>query len=95
MLDATTYDVYVLGLTASSRGKLDWSLDGGAAFISGQDWYSSNLTYNVTKNGTLTVAAAGRHLLRATVNGKNASSSAYNMNFTCVVLIAQTLSSET
>lgn len=94
VLKVGTYDVVVLGVTAGTRGILDWSCD-GVNFITGQDWYSAAATYNVVKTGTLVISASGRHLIRATVNGKNASSSNYVLSVTAIILIAQTLATET
>lgn len=95
LLKAGTYDVYVLGVTANNRGKLDWAIDGGAAFISGQDWYNGSTQQNIIKTGTCTIGADGRHILSATVNTKNASSSNYFMVITAVWFVGQSQSSET
>lgn len=94
MLKSGVYDVYVLGITANNRGKIDWSLDGGTPFISGQDWYNVATQQNITKTGTLTVASSGRHRLRATVNGKNGSSSNYFVVITAVWINAQVQTTE-
>lgn len=80
-LSAGTYTLDVLGLTANSRGLIDWYIDGVLA-VSGQDWYSSGLTYNVRKTATVTVGSAGGHVLRGVINGKNGSSSDYQMLLT-------------
>jgi hypothetical protein len=80
-LAAGTYTFEVLGLTANSRGIIDWTL-GGSALVTGQDWYSAALTYNVIKSNSVTVATSGVYTLRGTVNGKNASSTAYQMLLT-------------
>jgi hypothetical protein len=90
-----TYDVYVLGVTANNRGKIDWALDGGAAFISAQDWYNGSTQQNIIKTGTVTISASGRHLLSATINGKNGSSSGYYMVFTAIWFVAQSQTTET
>jgi hypothetical protein len=82
LLEDGTYSFYVLGRTANTRGKIDWSLD-GVVFSSGQDWYSSSSTSNVTKVVTgITVATSGWHILLGTINGKNGSSSDYDMRLT-------------
>jgi hypothetical protein len=78
---AGTYTVYWLGRTSDNVGQIDWSLD-GVNFETGQDWYSAATTYNVIKSASLTIAEDGYHVLRGTVNGKNASSSGYNINLT-------------
>lgn len=93
-LKAGTYDVFVLGCSYNDRGIIDWSLN-GVNFIAGQDWYSAGLVYNVVKTGTLTVGTSGRHLLKATVNGKNASSSSYYAIITAIWFVAQSQSAET
>jgi hypothetical protein len=80
-LAAGTYTFEVLGLTANSRGIIDWTL-GGVALVTGQDWYSAALTYNVIKSNSVTVATSGVYTLRGTINGKNASSTAYQMLLT-------------
>jgi hypothetical protein len=94
LLKAGTYDVFVLGITANNRGIIDWSMD-GSNFISGQDWYNGSDQYNIIKTGTVTIADDGRHLLKATVNGKNGSSSNYYMVITAIWLKAQSQSTET
>lgn len=78
MLRAGTYTLSVLGITANNKGKIDWYVD-DVLQISGQDWYSSSATYNVVKSGSITVVGDGYHILKGVVNGKNASSSAYQM----------------
>lgn len=80
-LAAGTYTFEVLGLTANSRGIIDWTLDGGA-IVTGQDWYSAGLTYNVRKTNTITVSTDGAHTLRGTINGTNISSGTYQMLLT-------------
>lgn len=81
LLAAGTYTLRVLGMTANSRGMIDWKID-GTTVVSGQDWYNGSLTYNVVKTASVTVATDGVHTLRGIVNGKNASSSAYQMLLT-------------
>lgn len=78
-----TYTVTVSGGTTNSRGKLDWTLN-GVSQTTAQDWYSSSTVYNAQKTFTLTVPYSGWHVLRATVNGKNASSSNYNFSITSI-----------
>lgn len=94
LLKAATYDFEVLGTTDSNRGLIDWSMD-GTNFVTGQDWYSASRVNNVVKTGTVTIASDGRHLLKLTINGKNASSSSYYFGITRIILRAQTLSTET
>lgn len=94
-LEAGTYDVYILGVTANNRGKVDWAIDGAAAFISGQNWYNSGTQNNIIKTGTCTISAGGRHLLTCTVNGKDGSSSNYYLVISAVWFVAQSQSVET
>ena len=83
MLRAGTYTFYVLGNTNTNCGKLDWYLktDGGAygaAFTTGQDWYSNPAVYNVIKSvASVTIASDGYYTIKGVINGKHASSSAY------------------
>jgi len=82
VLAAGTYTCTVLGYQGTDAGKLDWKL-GATSQTTGQDWYGVN-TYNIFKSFTLTVPTSGYFVLRATVNGKNASSSNYYWNITAV-----------
>lgn len=81
VLAAGTYTLYVLGWTNTNRGKIDWYID-NVLNISGQDWYAGVLTSNIVLSGTVTVIGSGRHILKAVVNGKNASSSDYAATLT-------------
>ena len=77
-----TYTIKMKGITAASDGKIDWTLD-GASIATGQDWYSASTTRNVVKTiSSVTITGDARHVLRGTVNGKNASSAAYNIQLT-------------
>ena len=81
-----TFTVSVLGFTQNICGKVDWTLDGvsvGGTGV-GQDWYSAATTYNVVKTFSLTVSSIGYHILRFTVNGKNAGSSNYYIPLTAI-----------
>lgn len=75
-LNKGSYTCAMTSITYSDAGKLDWTLN-GVSQTTGQDWYSAGLVYNVTKTFTLTVPFTGYHTLKAIVNGKNGSSSAY------------------
>lgn len=72
-LAAGSYTFSVLGQTESDACILDWTID-GVAVLTGQDWYSAGVVRNVVQTGTITVTKSGTHILRGTVNGKNASS---------------------
>jgi hypothetical protein len=86
VLSADTYTVSVLGITQSTCGKLDWTW-GGASQTTAQDWYSAaGAVNNVVKTFTLTVATSGYAILKATVNGKNASSSNYYYQLTSITI---------
>jgi hypothetical protein len=82
---AGTYSITVLGQTFSVGAKIDWYMD-NVSVSTGQDWYSntgsdvSNVVKTIAASITL---AAGRHVLKGVVNGKNASSSGYYLSFTC------------
>lgn len=76
---AGTYTVSVLGFTQGNLAILDWYLD-NVLVSSGQDWYSASLVSNVVKTFSVTIAADGYHVLKAVINGKNASSSGFVYN---------------
>jgi hypothetical protein len=75
-----TYTVYILGLTSTQYGKVDWTLN-GTSVTTGQDWYSASLVYNVEKSFLMTVPFTGDHVLHFVMNGHNGSSSSYR--FAC------------
>lgn len=80
-LRAGTYTFSVEGQTNSANGLIDWSLD-GTNFATGQDWYSASVTKNVVKTASVTIANDGYHTLQGKLNGKNASSTGFNMDLT-------------
>jgi hypothetical protein len=80
-LRAGTYTFSILGQTNNANGKIDWSVD-GVIVVSAQDWYSAAQTKNVIMTVSVTIATDGYHKLVGTINGKNASSSGYNMDLT-------------
>jgi hypothetical protein len=88
-LNAGSYTCRILGLSSTDTGKIDWTLD-GTSQTTGQDWYSAAGTYNVSKSFTLTAVYSGYHVLKGTVNGKNASSSSYRWYITCAVITPTT-----
>lgn len=81
-LSAGTYTCELVGYTGSAGAKLDWTLN-GVSQTTAQDWYSASPTKNVVKTFTLTVPFTGYHVLKGTVNGKNASSSGYAWYLSC------------
>lgn len=81
-LRAGAYTMSVLGLKDSNCPKVDWAVD-GLAVVAGQDWYvGGGQQVNVTQTASVTVATDGVHQLRATVNGKHASSTDYFLALT-------------
>lgn len=76
-----TYTFSVEGQTNAANGMIDWYLD-GVAFTTGQDWYTASQTKDVIKTATVTIASDGYHILKGIINGKNLSSSGYNMDLT-------------
>lgn len=86
LLAAGSYTLSVLGATLNTSPKIDWYLD-GVLVVSGQDWYSSSLTYSVIKTASVTVCGNGFHTLKAVVNGRNAgNTTGYRFICTCVWL---------
>lgn len=64
------------GYTNNNLTKLDWSLNGSnIAGATGVDWYSASKVESVVKTFTVSIPFTGWHKIRATVNGRNASSS--------------------
>jgi hypothetical protein len=81
-LRAGTYTFSVEGQTNAANGMIDWYLD-GSTFTTGQDWYSAAQTKNVVKTvSSVVIANDGYHVLKGVVNGKNASSTGFNMDLT-------------
>ena len=83
-LRAGTYTFYIIGLTGSNSGKVDWTLDGAASpFMQGQDWYSASTTYNVIKSvANVLVTGSGYHKLQGKINGQNGASTGFNLKLT-------------
>lgn len=75
--NAGTYDVKMACKTYTARGTLSLSID-GVTVGSNFDEYSSGSAYPTHDFGNSTLAT-GSHLIRLTVTGKNASSSAYTI----------------
>jgi len=82
-LKGGSYTLNVLGITYSDKGMIDWYID-GVLFLSGQDWYTPGVTYNVVKSTPITIVGDGLHTLTGLVNGRNAASTNYFMEFTKV-----------
>ena len=66
----------IIGATATNRGIIDISVNG--VVIGSFDQYENPGGYNVVHDIVWVNKVAGFHTVRATVNGKNASSSGYN-----------------
>lgn len=82
-----TYTLYFYGVTHTSGGKIDWSVD-GVSITTGQDWYSNPAVANVTKSvAAVAIATGGRHVLTGTVNGKNAGSAGYDIRLTKIYFV--------
>ena len=87
-LAAGTYTLKLLGVTLSAYGKLDWTIKHADAvswttLATGQDWYSAGGTYNVVKTiSSIVLADPGWYAIKGTVNGKNGSSSGYQISLT-------------
>jgi hypothetical protein len=80
-----SYTCEVLGFTAVSVAKQDWTLN-GVSQTTGQDWYSASTVYNVVKTFTLTVPYTGIHTLKSTINGRNASATGWDFQLTAIAI---------
>lgn len=78
VVDAGTYTVIIGCFTDVGCGKLDVYID-DVLEESGIDFYSGSKVDNVFKTFTVTLTA-GYHKIKGVVNGKNASSSGYNID---------------
>ncbi len=84
LLRPGTYTMECWGATNADHGIIDWSID-DSAVVTGQDWYSAGLTFNVKVTATVQIKGASPwHVLKGTVNGKNASSTDYIITITYV-----------
>lgn len=81
VLEKGTWTLVLIGETASTCCKSDVYLD-GVLQGSTLDWYSSTVAYNVEKSVTVAVLTSGQHALKLKVNGKNASSTNYQLRLT-------------
>jgi hypothetical protein len=86
LLKAGTYTFLTYGLKLSSRGKLDWYID-GSTFITGQDWYAASSALGTFSATGITVVGDGLHTIKCKVNGKNASSTNYLISLTFFSLV--------
>ncbi len=82
MVAEGTYTLYILGRHHTSAGRVDWYID-DVLIASAQDWYAGSTAPNITKTvSSITISEGGWHVLKGTINGKNASSSGYDMYLT-------------
>jgi hypothetical protein len=77
LLDAGTWALDLIWARDPSLGIVDFTL--GATAVGTQDMYGGAASNAVTTFSGIAVASAGTYALRATINGKNASSSNYYM----------------
>lgn len=84
-LAAGSYTLHFLSARSSGSGRLDIKIDGSAWGT--VDFYNATTVYNQDLYGNLTAATDGWHTLEGTVNGKNASSSGYVINVTCITVV--------
>lgn len=75
--EAGSYTIEVVGMSWSDRGILEIFIDDVSQGT--QDWYSGGAGYNASKTTSITVVGDGYHKLTGTINGKNGSSSSYDM----------------
>lgn len=86
MLQSGTYQLMLIGVENTDSPIIDVSLDG--VVIATYDQYNAALTWNVVEfTNDVVVSDSGQHLLRVTIDGKNASSSAYTARISYLQLI--------
>ncbi len=77
-----TYTLTVLGRHLTSAGRVDWYVD-DVLVASAQDWYAGATAPNIEKSvAAIVIAEGGWHVLKGVVNGKNGSSSGYDLQLT-------------
>lgn len=79
-----TYDLSVLCYKNSNMGIMEITIDGTQRI--NEDLYSAGATWNHVINTSFSVSSAGLVDFVVNVNGKNASSSGYYINLSCVML---------
>ncbi len=75
-LEAGTYTLSCLGLTANNAGITTWKVDNVAQGTT-HDWYTAGTVYDVTKTLTITVVGDGYHVIKGVMASKNGSSASY------------------
>lgn len=81
LLAGNNYVISLMGGKVSSAGKTAVYLN-GTQIGSTLDWYNGTTAYNQVQTITFNVAASRRQLFEIVVDGKNASSSGYNIFMT-------------
>lgn len=90
VLAAGTYTMTALGQAQNIMGIQEAWIDGTK--VGQYDWYSAGGVNNTYAPAiTFTIPTSGRHILRMTANGKNASSTNYYVTVSYYVLTATTL----
>lgn len=87
LLRAGRYSLVILGLHTSDSGKLDVYLDGNI-IARGLDWYAAVTARNIFKVKTFHCNRSGVHTLQLRVNGKNTSSTGFEIRLTNYVIKA-------
>lgn len=85
-----TYSVKVRYKAASTRGKMQLAIDGGAGYVNQGpeiDQYAASSTWIEVDLGTKTFNVSGNKQFKFTVTGKNASSSGYDLTFDYIKLV--------
>ena len=80
VLEAGTYDVFILGVTGPGSGMLDLQVD--SVQVSVFDFYTGAPVNNAMLTGTVSVLTTGRHLISGVVSDKNVASLGYEVSIT-------------
>jgi hypothetical protein len=78
-LAAGTYEMRMLGVGATSRGKTDLLINGVSA--GNYDWYRSSTVFNLLWSLSVSIPSSKNHLIEIQINGKHASSTNYSLGF--------------
>lgn len=84
-LEAGTYTCYMTGMKDTDSGISDIYID--AAEVASFDWYNASATLATQSQASISVASDGVKTIKVIVDGKHASSSAYNVPFQMVVFV--------
>jgi len=80
-----TYTLYHLGQKSSSNGIASYVINGAAEGTI--DWYHSSTLNNVLQSVSLGTLTTGLKAVKVTVGSKNASSSAYGMEISSIIVM--------